>query len=346
MAAERFMEENGQTRTQYSFVIPVYNEEETLPELHKRLSSLMDRIGGECEAIMVDDGSRDGSLTSMIEINRCDPRFKVIRLSRNFGHQMAITAGMDYCSGDAVVIMDADLQDPPELVLEMVEMWKQGYEMVYAIRKNRQGESWFKRTATFLFYRFLKKLTDLDIPVDVGDFRLVDRKALSAFKGLRETSRYVRGMFSWVGFKQIGIPYVRPGRFAGETKYPFKKLLKLAMDGIFNFSNFPLRLTLKLGFFISAISFLFGLTAIFIKLLGFYAVPGWASLVAIITFLSGLQLSVLGMMGEYIGRIFEEVKGRPLYIVQNLYGFEPISSGQVERIAPLPLRFPPHEGRG
>lgn len=307
----------------YSFIIPVYNEEETLPELHKQMAALLEQLDGDAEVILVDDGCRDRSYEIMAEINRQDPRFKIVQLSRNFGHQIAITAGMDFASGQAVVIMDADLQDPPEVVLEMAKRWREGYEVVYSVRDEREGETWFKLFTASAFYRLLRRLTELDIPSEVGDFRLVDRKALEAFKTLREKSRYVRGMFSWIGFKQIGVNYKRPQRFAGTTKYPLKKMLRLALDGIVGFSTAPLRLALNVGFIVVGLSLLAGIAAVVLKLTGHYVVRGWVSLVVLISFLGGLNLLLMGVMGEYIGRIFEEVKNRPVYFVRDLQGFTP-----------------------
>lgn len=305
----------------YSLVIPVFNEEETLPELRKRLLELLARLDGEAEVILIDDGSRDASYSIMLDMNKMDPRFKIIQFSRNFGHQLAITAGMDLASGDAVIIMDADLQDPPEVVLEMVAKWREGYEIVYGVREERQDESRFKLLTASAFYRLLRRLTDLDIPVDVGDFRLVDRKALDAFKTLREHSRYVRGMFSWIGFRQTGVPYRRVGRFAGYTKYPFRKMLKLAIDGLMSFSVVPLRLALHVGFVVASISFMAGVAAIVLKFVGCTVVPGWASLVFVVSFLGGIQLVLIGVLGEYLGRIYEEVRRRPLYIARECRGF-------------------------
>jgi dolichol-phosphate mannosyltransferase len=227
---------------------------------------------------------------------------------------------MDLAVGEAVVVMDADLQDPPEVVIEMSRMWRQGYEIVYGVREDRSTDSVFKRWTARLFYRGLRRLTDVDIPVDVGDFRLVDRRAIDAFKGMREGSRFVRGMFSWMGFKAIGVPYTRDARYAGETKYPFRKMLKLATDGIVGFSRLPLRLALNIGFVVSALAVLGGISALTLKVAGIYTVPGWSSIVIPVCLLGGLQLGVLGVMGEYIGRTYEESLGRPLYIVDELQG--------------------------
>jgi glycosyltransferase involved in cell wall biosynthesis len=307
----------------YSLVIPIFDEEEALDELRKRLQSLMDLLDGPSEVILIDDGSRDRSYEIMVDMSRQDPRFRVAQLSRNFGHQTAITAGMDLASGDAIVIMDADLQDPPEVVLEMAARWREGFEVIYGVRDERLGESWFKKVTAALFYRFLRRVTDLDIPADVGDFRLVDRRALDAFKSLRERSRYIRGLFTWIGFKQVGVRYQRAERFAGTTKYPLHKMLKLATDGIVTFSVAPLRLALNCGFAIAALSLLAAVTAITLKLKGIHVVPGWVSLVVVTAFLGGVQLIVLGTLGEYVGRIYEEVRRRPLYIIRETQGIEP-----------------------
>jgi polyisoprenyl-phosphate glycosyltransferase len=309
----------------YSLVIPVFNEEETLPTLKERLSSLMDGLDGPSEVVLIDDGSSDLSYEIMGQISRGDPRFKVVQLSRNFGHQTAITAGMDIAVGDAIVIMDADLQDPPEVVLEMAARWREGYEVIYGVRDERLGETWFKKVTAALFYRLLRKVTDLDIPADVGDFRLVDRRALDAFKSLREHSRYIRGLFTWIGFKQVGVRYQRAERFAGATKYPLHKMLKLATDGIVSFSVAPLRMALNCGFAIATLSLLAAAGAIVLKLTGIHVVPGWVSLVVVTAFLGGVQLIVMGTLGEYVGRIYEEVRRRPLYIIRDAHGFEPDS---------------------
>lgn len=305
----------------YSFVLPVYNEEETLPELRRRMTDLLDQMDGPAEIILVDDGSKDLSYPMMLDIHAQDSRFKVVHFARNFGQQVALSAGMDLAQGEAIVLMDADLQDPPEVVLEMARKWREGYDLVYGQRERREQETWFKKKTSAIFYRTLRYMTDVDVPLDTGDFRLIDRRAIDAFRAMRERSRYVRGMFGWIGFKQTGVKYVRPGRFAGETKYPVSKLIRLALDGIISFSNLPLRMVLQLGFVVSVISFCAGITAIFIKLSGMYAISGWASLTVFVSFIGGVQLTVLGVMGEYVGRIYEEVKHRPLYLVRNLHGF-------------------------
>jgi dolichol-phosphate mannosyltransferase len=319
------------TRTTYSVVVPVFDERETLPELFHRLQQLLDRFDGAGEVILVDDGSRDGSLEQMIEMSGRDGRFKVLSLSRNFGHQAAITAGLDFASGDAVIVMDADLQDPPEVALALVEQWRKGFDVVYAVRRSRRGENRFKRFTAAAFYRLLSKLAAVQIPADTGDFRLVDRKALEAYKTMRENDRYVRGMFSWVGFRQTGVPYDRDERFAGETKYPLAKMANFALDGILSFSNAPLRLALGFGFAVSVVSFALGLIAVVLKLAGAFTVPGWASIVVVTSFIGGVQLVVLGVVGEYVGRIYDETKNRPLYIVDRSAGFEQRAE-RVERV--------------
>lgn len=307
-------------RPQYSLVLPIYNEEDTIPELVRRLGELMDKFDGEAEAILVDDGSSDSSYQLMIAARKTDPRFKLLRLSRNFGHQIAVTAGLDVASGEAVIVMDADLQDPPEVALDLAARWREGYDVVYAVREERHGDSPFKRATAAGFYRLFKRMSDVDVPLDVGDFRLVDRRALDAFRSMRESNRYVRGMFSWIGFRQVGVPFAREERFAGETKYPLRKMVKFATDGIVSFSAYPLRLALKVGFVVSAFSFLLGIVFLVSRLAGFYSVPGLASVAVFVAFLGGIQLLLLGIMGEYIARIHDEVKGRPLYLVSETQG--------------------------
>jgi dolichol-phosphate mannosyltransferase len=305
----------------YSLVIPIYNEEETLEALHQALIKTLNQLDGTSEVVFVNDGSRDSSLIKLRLINEHDDRFKVVNLSRNFGHQIAVTAGLDYASGDAVVIMDADLQDPPEVIFQLIEKWKEGYEVVYAVRAQREGESIFKRATAAMFYKFLKYISQIDAPVNVGDFRLVDKKVIAAFRRFSEHNRYVRGMFSWMGFKQIGVEYVRKGRFAGETKYPLKKMIKFAWDGVLSFSDAPLKLALRMGFGLSGLSALTGLVAISAKLLGHkYIADGWTSLIVVISFLGGVQLIMLGLMGLYISRIHDEVRGRPVYLISNTFG--------------------------
>ncbi len=308
---------------EYSLVVPVYNEEETLPELMRRLAALLEKMDGESEVVLVDDGSSDSSYELMAAMRKTDPRFKLLRLSRNFGHQIAVTAGLDAATGNAVIVMDADLQDPPEVALDLAARWREGFDVVYAIREERRGESPFKRATAKLFYRTFRRMTDVDVPLDVGDFRLIDRRALDAFRSMRETNRYVRGMFSWIGFRQSGVPFRREERFAGETKYPLGKMVKFATDGIVSFSAAPLRLALKLGFAVAGLSFLMGAVFLVSKIAGLYSVPGLASIAVFVAFLGGIQLFLLGIVGEYIARIHDEVKGRPLYLVRDAQGVEP-----------------------
>lgn len=305
----------------YSFVLPVFNEQETLPTLRARMVTFIDGLDAESEVILVDDGSRDRSYRMMLDICAADARFKCLRLSRNFGHQVAITAGIDAARGDAVIVMDADLQDPPEVVRDMIARWQEGYGVVYGRRRSREGETAFKKASASVFYRLLARLSEVDIPTDVGDFRLMDRAVVDAFKQMREQNRYVRGMVAWMGFDQTAVDYDREERFAGETKYPLKKMLRLAANGIVGFSNVPLRIILGLGMFVASGSFLLGLGAALVKLSGMFTVPGWTSLLLAVAFLSGVQLIVLGVVGEYIGRIHDEVKHRPLYLLRDSCGF-------------------------
>jgi polyisoprenyl-phosphate glycosyltransferase len=306
----------------YSLVVPVFNEELVLPALFERLRALFDHLDGTVEVVMVDDGSLDRSYELMTDLAERDSRFKAVRLARNFGHQTAITAGMDLSAGQAVIVIDADLQDPPEVILEMAARWREGYEIVHGVRADRSTDTWFKRTTADVFYRTLRRLTDVDIPLDVGDFRLIDRRALEAVLAMREGSRFVRGMVASVGFRQTGVPYRREARFAGETKYPLRKMIRLAADGLVGFSRIPLRLALQTGFAVAILSIIGGLGALIMKVVGAYTVPGWASLVFVICLLGGIQLSVMGLIGEYLGRTYEESLSRPIYIVSDLAGME------------------------
>ena len=307
-------------RPEYSIVIPVYNEEETIPELARRLGQLLERLDGPAEVILVDDGSSDGGYELMLAERERDSRFKILRFSRNFGHELATTAGLDVAAGNAIIIMDADLQDPPEVVLEMSARWREGFDVIYGIREERPGETRFKRVTSAVFYRLFHRIADIDVPLDVGDFRLVDRRALEAFKAMRETNRYVRGMWGWIGFRQVGVRFQRDERFAGDTKYPLTKLLKIATDGVVSFSAAPLRLALNLGFLFAGFSFFLGTLAIALKFAGLWSIPGLASIAVFVAFLGGMQLLVLGLMGEYIARIHDEVKNRPLYLVRDAHG--------------------------
>lgn len=307
----------------YSVIIPVFNEQEVIDESYRRLKATMDRCGEPYELIFVNDGSRDKTPEKLSEICGNDKTAKYLSFSRNFGHQTAITAGMDHCRGDAVLVIDADLQDPPEVMLEMMEKWKQGFQVVYGKRLKRKGETAFKKITASLFYRFLRAMTDVDIPVDTGDFRLIDRRVCQALQSLPEHNRYVRGLVSWVGFKQTAVEYVREERFAGETKYPLKKMIRFATDALTAFSYQPLRLSIWLGTGVSALSVLLFLIVLIRRLAGLGAESwGWVSLGAGCLFINGVVLIMLGIVGEYIGRIYDEARARPLYIIAEKTGFE------------------------
>jgi len=295
----------------------MYYEEKVAEECYKRLKSVMDGCGYQYELVFVNDGSRDGTLDILEQIARRDRRAKVLSFSRNFGHQVAVTAGIDKAGGNAVVIIDADLQDPPELIIEMLKLWEQGYEVVYAKRKRRKGESLFKRATAGLFYRVLDKLSDTRIPLDTGDFRLIDAKVADELRRMREKNRFLRGMVSWIGFRQTPIEYEREERFAGETKYPLKKMIKLALDGIISFSSKPLKLSQYLGFFAVLCAIVIFLYSFVYRLVGgANLVSGWASIMTTVAFLGGVQLIAIGILGEYIGRMYDESKDRPLYIIE------------------------------
>ncbi len=300
-----------------SVVVPMYNEEEVLSETYCRLTEVMEKCGFGYEIVFVNDGSRDQTGPMLKEICERDTRVKLLDFSRNFGHQIAITAGMDYSSGQCLVVIDGDLQDPPELIPKMVEKWREGYDVVYGKRISRQGESFLKKITAALFYRFLRSMTDVSIPVDTGDFRLIDGRVRDALKHVKEKNRYVRGLISWLGFKQTAIEFEREERFAGETKYPFKKMLKLALDGITSFSYKPLKLASYVGTILSIGSFIYLIYVLAVRI--FYpetVQPGWASILAVSLFFNGITLFIMGIIGEYIGRIYDEAKGRPLYIIR------------------------------
>jgi dolichol-phosphate mannosyltransferase len=283
--------------------------------------SVMDALDGDAETILVDDGSRDRTYELMVEVAQADPRFRLVRLSRNFGHQIALTAGVDLAAGDAVIVMDADLQDPPEVVLDLAKRWREGFDVVYAVREERVGETRFKRATASWFYRGFNRISEVKVPLDVGDFRLVDRRALDVFSSMRESNRFVRGMFSWIGLSQTGVVYTRHERFAGETKYPLRKMLRFAATGVISFSSAPLRFALNVGFAVSLMSFALAIWSLIVKFAGIYHVPGWTSIVVVTTLIGGIQLIVLGVIGEYIGDIHDEVKRRPLYVVSELENF-------------------------
>jgi dolichol-phosphate mannosyltransferase len=306
----------------YSFVIPIFNEEAVLPILFRRLDQLMAKLDGPAEVILVDDGSRDAGSVYAAAKAKDDTRFRYMALSRNFGHQIAITAGIDAAAGDAVIVMDADLQDPPDVALDLIAKWKEGFEIVYARRISRAGESKLKLWTANLFYRFLRRATAVDIPRNVGDFRLVDRAALDTFRAMPERDRFVRGMFAWMGFRQTAVDYHREARAAGETKYGWRKMFRLAFDGIVGFSDAPLRLALWIGSLVSAGALLYGVYVLILAMVDRSLVTGWASTIVILSLLSGVNLMMTGIVGLYVGRIHAEVKNRPLYVVARKVGFD------------------------
>lgn len=300
----------------YSIIAPIYNEKDNIHELHRRVSTVMKSMEQPWELILVDDGSTDGSTDLIRALAKKDKHVRPVIFARNFGHQIAITAGWDYARGDAVVVIDADLQDPPELIPQMVEKWKEGYEVVYAVRAEREGESWFKLWTASLFYRLIARITDVKIPLDAGDFRLMDRKVVDVLKSMRERHRFPRGMSAWVGFRQIGVEYKRAARVAGETKYPFRKMFRLALNAITSFSYFPLQVATFFGFFSAGVAILAIPVVIYLRASGSQAFFGQATTLIAVLFLGGVQLISLGILGEYIGRLYDEAKGRPLYIVR------------------------------
>ncbi|MNJ33669.1 hypothetical protein D3C77_283570 [compost metagenome] len=312
-----------------SVVVPMFNEEEVIEHTYYRLKKVMDCVEEGYEIIFVNDGSRDSTVQIVQDICKKDSNVKLIQFSRNFGHQVAISAGMDYASGGCVVIIDADLQDPPELILEMLSKWREGYEVVYGKRIKRKGESVFKKTTALLFYRLLGSMTQVDIPLDTGDFRLIDRKVCDVMKSLKEKNRFVRGLVGWAGFRQTSIEYVRDERYAGVTKYPLRKMISFAVDGITSFSHKPLKIASYIGVMLSLSSFIYLFVVLIQKWFELGTVPGWASIVAINLFFNGIVLMLLGVMGEYIGRIYDESKDRPLYIVREITGFQREGAGSV-----------------
>jgi polyisoprenyl-phosphate glycosyltransferase len=313
----------GERRMLLSVVVPCMNEEEVLRQTHQHLVAVLDKSPAAFEIIYVDDGSTDSTLEALRELQASDGRVRVIRFSRNFGHQMAITAGLEHASGDAVVIIDADLQDPPEVILEFVEKWLDGYDVVYGVRTERDGESVFKQTSAKIFYRFFSHMSDTQMPLDTGDFRLMDRRVVDALISMPERDRFVRGMVSWLGFSQVAVPYHRASRAAGTTKFSLYKMVRFALDGIFSFSILPLRLATWTGFAASGVA-IGGIVVVLLE--RYFQVPGlvkgWSSAVIGELFIGGVQLICLGIIGEYVGRIYGEAKRRPLYIVRERMGFE------------------------
>ncbi|MBB6731964.1 glycosyltransferase family 2 protein [Cohnella zeiphila] len=304
-----------------SVVVPMFNEEEVIEATYGRLKQALDPIGEKYELVFVNDGSRDRTANIVRELGKADPSVKMVDFSRNFGHQIAVTAGMDYSSGRVVVLIDADLQDPPELIPEMIAKWREGYDVVYGQRIARRGESFFKKMTAAAFYRLLRSMTSVNIPVDTGDFRLMDRKVCDALGRMREQSRFIRGMVSWAGFRQTSVEYVRDERFAGETKYPLRKMVRLSLDAITSFSTKPLKFAGVLGFLMSAAGFVYLLVVLYERLFTHHTLQGWASMIVISLLFHGLTLTLLGVLGEYIGRTYEEAKRRPLYLVSDELNF-------------------------
>ena len=298
----------------FSIIAPIYNEIGNLPELYRRVKNVMEGLGETWELILVDDGSRDGSTEMIRKLAQSDEHVSPLIFARNFGHQIAVTAGLDFSQGKAVVIMDADLQDPPEVIPDMVAKWREGYHVIYAVRTEREGESWFKTFTASLFYRLIYRITDVKIPLDTGDFRLMDRKVVDVMNKMREKHRFLRGMSAWVGFRQVGVPYKRAARLTGETKYPLKKMVRFASDAITGFSYFPLQLAMYIGFIVAGLSIIAIPVAVIIRIAG-NQITGQATTLIAVLFLGGVQLICVGILGEYIGRIYDEVKGRPLYVV-------------------------------
>lgn len=307
-----------------TIVIPVFNEEEVVSETVKRLMKLEENIktGWHLEFIFVDDGSRDATLEILSGVAASDRRVKVIALSRNFGHQIALTAGIDLSKGDYVAVIDADLQDPPELIIEMLEIAETGYDVVYGKRISRRGESWLKKLSAYLFYRFINFMSDTDLPRDTGDFRVMSRRVVDGLSGMRERHRYIRGMVPWLGFASFGFEYHREERFAGETKYPLRKIIKFGLEAVLSFSTAPLTMAVRLGAFVMFLGFLIGVWIVGLKIFTSVVVPGFASIVSLIIIFNGLQILLIGLVGLYVSRIFEETKGRPLYIVSTVINDE------------------------
>jgi dolichol-phosphate mannosyltransferase len=314
---------NQAARVVYSVVAPVYNEAKSLPEFYERTRTVLDSLGGSWELVLVNDGSRDESLEVMRRLHERDPRVKVIDFARNFGHQIAVTAGMDHARGDAVIIIDSDLQDPPETIRDLAAKWREGFEVVYAVRNTRAGETWFKLFTAKLFYRVIYRITDIHIPLDTGDFRLMDRRVVAAMNNMREHNRFIRGLTSWVGFRQTGVNYDRDVRKHGSTNYPFRKMLKLAWDAVTGFSFFPLRLAIYFAFTLFVLSIIaIPVVALLRLATGVVYFEGQATAMTLILLIGSAQFFFFFVMGQYIARIYDEVRGRPLYIVADKFGVD------------------------
>ncbi len=323
-------------RPRYSIVAPIYNEEGNILRLHQRIREVMDTLDEPWELVLVDDGSRDNSYAEMHAVASQDSRIKLVHFARNFGHQIAVTAGIDYAQGHAIVLIDADLQDPPEVILEMIERWKAGYEVVYGVRAERKGETRFKIWTAKLFYRLIYRITDVNIPLDTGDFRLMDERVANVLRAMREHNRFIRGMTSWIGFRQTGVQYVREAREIGETKYPLRKMVRFAWDAVTGFSYFPLQIMIY-------VSLIFGILGVLtipvIAVLRVFVGPdffgGQTTTIVLLLLLGSFQLFFLFIMGQYVARIYDEVRGRPLYVVASTIGFEQASTTGGKEVARL-----------
>jgi polyisoprenyl-phosphate glycosyltransferase len=323
----------------HSIVAPVYNEVQGLERFHERCSSVIASTGQACELVYVDDGSRDGSWEVLESISARDPQVRLVRLSRNFGHQVAISAGLASATGDTVTVIDADLQDPPEAIPIMIDRWRDGADIVYAVRSMRKGDSRFKLASATAFYRVLRWLAEVEVPIDAGDFRLMSRRAVEALLDMPEHDRYMRGMVAWIGYETATVEYERDARIAGETKYPLSKMIRLALDGIIGFSMRPLRLATWLGLLVSVVAFALVVILVVLRSLGHVPVQGWTSLAVLVLLIGGVQLVTIGVMGEYIGRIYNEVRGRPLFLIRERRGFldgraDPSSDARARRVSP------------
>jgi len=324
----------------YSLIVPIYNEEETLPELYRRLRAVIDRMDGPVELVLVNDGSRDRSLEIIRDLHQKDQRICYLSFARNFGHQIAVTAGLNFVRGQVIIILDADLQDPPELIPALIEKWRQGYQVVYAQRTQRRQEGWFKRFTAYFFYRLLKQLADVDIPTDTGDFCLMARQVVDTLNTMPERNRYIRGLRSWVGFQQTAVRFERDSRFAGKVKYTFGKSLALAVNGLLSFSQVPLRLSTYVGLLAALAAILMALLVLYWRLFVPHSpLTGFTIVLIAIFFLGAIQLVGIGILGEYVGRIYQEVKGRPLYTLAEVVGFsDQADSGILGRGEQGPLR--------